>query len=131
MTMAVDNFGNIVWVCNLMPDTTVDILIWDARGPSRSHGQFLDFEMGAHDGAYKGGFHTAVPCIGRKTLSDNQQEHNNLHGFYRARVEHLFARLWHWKTIRNVWMGSTRDLHQHVRILLHLTQFCIMRQTRY
>ena len=46
-------------------------------------------------------------------------------------LEHLFTRLWHWNIIRNVWMGSARDLHQHVRVFLHLTRFCIRRQTRY
>ena len=72
-----------------------------------------------------------MPLIGRKKLSDNQQEYNNVHCFYRAVVEHLFARLWHWKTVRSVCMGCARDLHGHVRVLLHLTQFCIRRQTRY
>ena len=89
MTVAVDNLGNIVCICDLMPGTTADLMIWDARGPSRSHGQFFDFELGAHDGAYKGRIHTAVPYISRKKLSDNQQEYNHVHGFYRARVEHF------------------------------------------
>ena len=44
--------------------------------------------------------HTAVPYIGRKTLTDDQQEYNDVHGFYRARVEHLFARLWQWRIVR-------------------------------
>ena len=75
-----------------------------------------------NDGTYKGRIHTAVPFIGRKKLSDNQQEYNDVHGFYCAGVEHLFARLWHWKIVHNVWMGSARDLHRHVRALLHLTE---------
>ena len=83
-----------------------------------------------NDGTYKGRIHAAMPFIGRKNLSDNQQEYNDVHGFYCARVEHLFARLWHWKIVCNVWMGSARDLHQHVRVLLHLTLFFIRRQTR-
>ena len=83
--------------------------------------------MGAHDGAYKGRLHTAVPYIGRKTLSEDQQEYNDVHGFYRARVEHLFAWLWQWRIVRNAWTHSTTELHGHVRILLHLTQFCIRR----
>ena len=76
------------------------------------------------------GVRVTTDCVIKK-LSDNQQEYNDVHGFYCAGVEHLFARLWHWKIVRNVWMGSARDLHQHVRVLLHLTQFCIRRQTRY
>ena len=47
-------------------------MIWDQHGPSRTHGQFFDFQIGAHDGAYKGRLHTAVPYIGRKTLSDDK-----------------------------------------------------------
>ena len=97
----------------------------------RTHGQFFDFEIGAHDGAYKGRLHTVVPYIGRKTLTDDQQEYNDVHGFYRARVEHIFARLWQWRIVRNVWTRSATELHGHVRILLSLTQFCIRRQTRY
>ena len=88
--------------------------------------------MGAHDGTYKGRIHTTVPSwISRKKLSDDQQEYNDVHGFYRTRVEQLFACLWHWKIVCNVRMVCATDLHQHVRILLHLTQFCIRRQTRY
>ena len=73
---------------------------------------------------------TAVPYIGCMTLSDNQQEYNGVHGFYCARVEHLFASLWHWRIVCGVWMGFARDLHQHVRILLH-DAICTRRQTRH
>ena len=41
-------------------------------------GRFFNFEIGAHDGAYKGRLHTDVPYIGRKTLSDDQQEYNGI-----------------------------------------------------
>ena len=64
VTVVVDNLGNIVWIRDLMPGTTANVMIWDARGPSCCHGQFFDFEMGAHDGAYKGRIHTAVPYFG-------------------------------------------------------------------
>ena len=57
--------------------------------------------------------------------------YNDIHGFYRARVEHLFGRLWAWKVVRNTWTGSPHDLHATTRILLHLTQFLTRRQTRY
>ena len=40
----------------------------------------------------------------------------------------VFARLWHWGLVRNMWCGGPNELHQSVRILLHLTQFCIHRQ---
>ena len=54
VTVVVDNLGNLVWICDLMLGTTADVMIWNARGRSHSHGQFFHFEMGAHDGAYKG-----------------------------------------------------------------------------
>ena len=129
--VAVDNLGNIVWICDFMPGTSADVMIWDQCGPSRTHGQFFDFETGAQDSAYKDRLHTVVLYIGRKTLSEDQQEYNDVHGFYRARVEYLFARLWQWRIVRNVWTRSATELHGHVRILLHLTQFCIRTQTRY
>ena len=71
--------------------------IWDGYGPSRTRGDFFDFEVGGHDGAYKGRIHVIVPFIGRKngTLTACQQCYNDVHGWYRARIEQLFAQLWH------------------------------------
>ena len=66
ITVVMDNLGNILWICDLMPETSADVMIWDQCGPSRTHGQFFDFEIGAHDGAYKGRLHTVVPYIGWK-----------------------------------------------------------------
>lgn len=60
-----------------------------------------------------------------------QQEYNDIHGYYFARVEHIFGRLWHWGLVRNIWRGGADVLHQSIRILLHLTQFCIRRQVQY
>ena len=40
--------------------------------------------------------HVAWPFIGRRTLTERQKEYNDVNGFYRARIEHLFARMWHW-----------------------------------
>ena len=82
-----------VWICDLVPGTLADVMIWDQRGPLRTHRQFFNFEIGAHDGAYKGCLHIVVPYIGRAPLSEAQEEYNNIHRFYRARVGHLFVRL--------------------------------------
>ena len=45
----------------------------------------------------KGRIHVIVPFIGRKngTLTARQQCYNDVHGWYRAHIEQLFARLWH------------------------------------
>ena len=63
---------------------------------------------------------------GHRVDTQALQEYDDVHGFYHARVEHLFACLW---VVRNVWTRSAAELHGHVRILLHFTQFCICRQT--
>ena len=133
VTVAVNMLGNIVWICPLGPGTSADVLIWDGYGPSRTRGDFFDFEVGGHDGAYKGRIHVIVPFLGRKngTLTTRQQGYNDVHGWYRARMEQLFARLWHWGLVRNIWRGGPNELHQSVRILLHFTQFCIRRQVRH
>ena len=67
----------------------------------------------------------------RMALTARQQCCNDVHGWYRARIEQLFARLWHWGLVRNIWRGGPNELHQSVRILLHFTQFCIRRQVRH
>ena len=74
-----------------------------------------------------------MPFIGRKngTLTARQQGHNDVHGWYRLHIEQLFARLWHWGLVRNIWRGGPNELHHSVRILLHVTQFCIRRQVRH
>ena len=47
-------------------------------GPSHTTGGFLDFEVGGHDGAYKGRVHVIVPFVGQKngSLFDCQQPYN-------------------------------------------------------
>ena len=52
--------GNIIWICPLAPGTSADVLIWDGYGPSRTRGDFFDFEVGGHDGAYKGQIHVII-----------------------------------------------------------------------
>ena len=85
----------------------------------------MDYEMGSMDGAYKGRLHVALLFIGRKSLTDGQKEYNNVHGSCRARIEHLFARMWHWGIVRDIWRGSGTKLHEYVRVLLHLQQALI------
>ena len=82
--------------------------------------------LGTHNPRFVAGrVHVAWPFIGRKTLTERQKEYNDVHGFYRARIEHLFARMWHWGIVRNIWRGSGTELHEYVRVLLHLQQFLI------
>ena len=131
VTVAIGSLGNIVWICLLAPGTSADVLIWDREGPKKSKGHYMDHKIGSMDGAYKGRLHVAWPFIGRKTLTERQKGYNDVHGFCRSRIEHLFARVWHWGIGRNIWRGSGTELHEYVRVLLHLQQFLIRRQVRY
>ena len=92
----------------------------------------LILKLGAMMVLRKGRIHVIVPFIGKNnTLTTCQQCYNDVHGWYRARIEQLFARLWHWGLVRNIWRGGPNELHQSVRILLHFTQLCIRRQVRH
>ena len=44
--MAADNIGNIVWLGNLQPGNTLDVITWNKDGPSRSKGPFFDYTGG-------------------------------------------------------------------------------------
>ena len=86
-----------------------------------------DFEVGLHDGRT----HTVVPFWGRGKLSDRQQQYYDVHGWYRTRAEHICAQLWQWKVVRNVWQGGEQELHETMRILLHMEHFVNNRTPRY
>ena len=66
---------------------------------------------------------TLLPKNG--TLTAQQQSYNDVYGWYRVRIEHLFGQLWH------IWRGSPDELHQSVCVLLHFMQFCIRRQVHH
>ena len=110
VTVAIDSLGNIIWICLLAPWTSADVLIWDRKGLKRANGQCMDCEIGSIDGAYKVCLHVVWPFIGRFDL---------------------FARMWHWGIVRNIWRGSGTELHEYVRVLLHLQQFLIRKQVQY
>ena len=66
----------------------------------------MKFEVGIHDGAFQAKLHSHVPFIGRKTLTVRQKTYNDIHGCYRGQVEHLFAGLWSWRVVCDIWLGS-------------------------
>ena len=45
-------------------------------------------------------------------------------------MEHIFTQLWQWKVVGNVWQCGEQDLHETMRILLHMEQFVNNRQPR-
>ena len=89
--VALNWLGNICWVCLLSPGTTPDILIWDAQGPQRSAGDFVNFEVGIHDGAFKGRVGSIIPFVGGGKLSDGQQEYNDVHGVVQGKGRTLLC----------------------------------------
>ena len=82
ITVDVDHLGNIVWICPVLPGTSADVKIWDKYGPQHTKGCFMEFEVGVHDGAYKGRLHSHVPFVGRKTLTMWQKTYMDVHGYY-------------------------------------------------
>ena len=95
--------------------------LWILTGP---------FPVGDMDWPLSGWRYGPAPAftfMGRKngTLTARQQSYNDVHEWYRARIEHLFGQLWH------IWRGSPDELHQSLRVLLHFSQFCIQRQVRH
>ena len=80
--------------------------ICDEYGPSRKLGLLKDFEVGNHDGAYKGRMHSHTLFIGRKVLTKSEREYIVLSTSLPACV------------IRDIWMGSARDLHANTCIRL-------------
>ena len=85
--------------------TSAGVKIRDNYGPQRTEGCFMEFEVGIHDGAYKGRLHSHIPFIGCKTLTIRQKTKNDIHGYFRARVEHLFVLLWSRRVVHDTWLG--------------------------
>ena len=79
----------------------------------------------------KGRIYTAVPFWGRGNLNGQQQEYNDVHGWYRAGVKQLFAQLWQWKIVRHIGDGGGEELHHYIRILLHMEQFVLNSKVKY
>ena len=65
LAVAVDHFGNIVWIGPLMPSTTPDVTMWDKYDPSRKLGLFKDLRWGIMM-VHKGRLHSNTPFIGRR-----------------------------------------------------------------
>ena len=107
--------GNIIWICPLAPGTSADVLIWDGYGPSRTRGDFFDFEVGGHDGAYKDRIHVIVPFIGRKngTLTARQQCYKHWsHKCGCQYIQYNSAPYTHHKLRR--WSASGNTTHTHL-----------------
>lgn len=77
-----------------------------------------------------------IPC--RKangTLTAAGSVYNQIHGFFRARAEHLFALLWTFALVRVPWRGREEigcdKLFKRLKVLLNLVNFLLRRIWRY
>ena len=64
---------------------------------------------------------------GTGRLRPRQKESNDIHGSYGARIEHLFAHMWHYGIVKKMRSKSGTELHEYVRVLLHLQLLLIRR----
>ena len=83
---AVDLLENNVWICRLALGTSADELLWDGYAPFFTRGDFFDFEVCGHDGAYKGHVHVIVPFFGQKNDSLSAWQNCGLIGTIRRVV---------------------------------------------
>ena len=47
----------------------------------------------------------------KSTLQHQQKTYNDIHRYYRAHIEHLFASLWSWKCAKNAKTVKTQKGH--------------------
>ena len=77
--------------------------------------------------------HLIAPC--RKPpgqpLPGSAQGYNDIHGFYRSRVEHVFGVLWGFSLVRNKWTGGEQRFFIHLKLLLNLYTFAMRRKYKY
>jgi hypothetical protein len=129
-----DALGRIVFFFSgPHPGTRSDSTLWKEWGPE----ELLPGEVGLADGIYSGNAHLITPFRkpANKSLPHGAVRYNEVHSFYRARVEHCFGRLWVFSTFRDVWRGKglqgAGELSQRVYVLLHLVNFALKRKLLY
>ena len=108
VTVAIAIFGNIVWIWLLALGMSIDVLIWDGHVPSRTRGDFFDFEVGGHDRA-----RCKSICLffGRKngTLTARQQSYIDVHACYKAQIELFFCSFVHFRSDHLLWYHLFMD----------------------
>ena len=77
--------------------------------------------------------HLIAPC--RKPPGNpspgSAQGYNDVHGFYRSRVEQAFGVLWGFALVRNTWTGSEQRFFTQLKVLLNLYTFTMRRKYKY
>ena len=91
------------------------------------------WEVMLADGSFQGLPNVIVPYRkpAKGTLSSHDASYNTVHQMDRARVEHLFAKLWPFGLMKNIWQGEAATLTKRLRVLLHFVNFNIKRGFAY
>ena len=89
------------------------------------------------DGAYSGTFRLAAPYRkpkGRPPLA-RKDRYNEIHAYFRARVEYIFTCIWSFAIVHQVWRGKglegACELHLRILVLFHFINFQLSRKIMY
>ena len=92
--------------------------------------------FGLADGAYGNRPRLVIPC--RKaggTLTGAGASYNNVHSFYRARIEQTFAFFWTFSFVRNGWRGreevGAERFFRYLKVFINFANFYLRRNVRY
>ena len=128
-----DALGRIVWFSGPHPGSRGDSTLWKKWGPRSFVGQ----ELGLADGAYSGNYRLVAPFRKPpgKPLPPRKERYNVLHSFFRARIEHVFSRLWPFGLVKHIWRGKGTEgacqLQRRMTVLLHFLNFSLKRRLLY
>ena len=92
-----------------------------------------DWEVMLADGSFQGHCNVVTPFRkpAKGQLSSHDATYNQVHQMHRARVEHMFARLWPFGLMKHIWQGDLATLTKYLRILLHFVNFDLKRGFMY
>lgn len=133
MQVACDALGRIVFFSGPHPGSRADATLWKRWGPKT----FVGRELGLADGAYSGNYRLVAPFRKppNKALGPRKEHYNRIHSFFRARIEHVFARLWPFAIMQHVWRGKGLDagceLQRRLHVLMHFMNFSLKRRVLY
>ena len=134
LIVAVDNLGRVMFVKGPDLGSRYDGNIWSTRCPWKLM-PMCCYMLG--DGAFSGCPRIIAPT--RKPsgapLPKAASGYNDVHSFYRARIETFFGYIWSWSLIRNTWRGRAEHgehaIHQRLHLLVNLAAFVLNRRLKH
>ena len=128
-----DALGRIVWFSGPHPGSRADSTLRNRWGPK----SFVGDEVALADGAYSGNLRLVAPYRKPKGrhLPPRKERYNQLHSFFRARVEYIFTRTWPYGIMQQVWRGKGLDgaceLQRRLCVLFKFLTFELCRKVMY